>query len=394
MKAAFLVITLELRNFWIIYENVERMYIMTSRLTHKERVLTALNHQEPDRVPRTASFTPEFADRLRTHLNLQGDLFNPHGGIEHELELKIGNDILLTCQGFANSYYQSLEKEYIDEWGIEWRIVEYDTKFGRGKYTEINRHPLSEDESLKTYIPPDSKSEKRYELSKKLIEEYGKEYPIVGVIHCTIFETAWALRGFAKLMIDLILNEDLANKILDIPYEYHLYAGKKLAELGVDIIWTGDDVGGQNNMLMAPEMWRKYFKPRMAKLFGELKKINPGLKIAYHSDGYINPILDDLVEIGLDILNPVQPKSMDPYLLKKRYGKNLSFFGTIDIQETLPFGTKEDIENEVKERIRNLAPGGGFIIAPTHHVQIDTSLENFYTFWNYVERYGTYPINI
>ncbi len=142
---------------------------MASRLTHKERVLIALNHQEPDRVPRTSSFTPEFADKLRKHLNLQGDLFNPHGGTEHELELKIGNDILLTGQGFANSYYQSLEKGYIDEWGIEWRIVEYDTKFGRGRYTEINKHPLSEDESIKTYIPPDAKIEKIYEPSKKLI---------------------------------------------------------------------------------------------------------------------------------------------------------------------------------------------------------------------------------
>ena len=363
-------------------------------MTPKERVITALNHKEPDRVPRSASFTPEFAAKLRKHLGLESILFNLHGGTEHELELKIGNDLLLTGQGFANSYYQSLENNYTDEWGIEWKIVKYKTKLGEGRYTEISTHPLSSDNAINSYIPPSADIKSRYGPSKELIDKYGKEYPIVGVIVCTIFETAWALRGLDKLMMDFLVNEELANRILDIPFEYHLIAGKKLVELGVDIIWTGDDVGGQNNMLISPEVWRKYLKPRMSRLFTELKKINPELKIAYHSDGNIYPILDDLVEIGLDILNPVQPKSMDLYFLKEKYGEKLSFFGTIDIQETLPFGTKKEIEDEVKNRIKIMAQNGGFIIAPTHHVQIDTSLENFYFFWNSVDKYGKYPINI
>lgn len=363
-------------------------------MNSKERVLTALNHKEPDRVPRLASFTPEFASKLRQHLGLEDELFNPHGGTEHELEIKMGNDILLTAQGFANSYYQTLEEDYTDEWKIGWKIIEYKTKHGNGRYTEISENPLANDNAIETYVPPDPTDELRYEPSKKLIEEYSKEYPIMGVIVCTIFETAWALRGFDKLMIDFITNGDLANRILDIPYKYHLCAGKKLVKMGVDIIWTGDDMGGQNSMLISPELWRKYFKPRMAELFQELKSINPDLKIAYHSDGNIYSIIDELVEIGLDILNPVQPKCMDPYYLKKRYGKNLSFWGTIDIQETLPFGTQEEIENEVKKRIKNIGPGGGFIICPTHNVQIDTSLKNFFAFWNAIEKYGRYPVNI
>ncbi|MEE8324047.1 MAG: uroporphyrinogen decarboxylase family protein, partial [Candidatus Humimicrobiaceae bacterium] len=153
-----------------------------------------------------------------------------------------------------------------------------------------------------------------------------------------------------------------------------------------------DDMGAQDTMVISPEMWRKYFKPRMAKLYSELKSINPGLKIAYHTDGSVYPIIDDLLEIGLDILNPIQPKSMDPYLIKKKYGKDLTLWGTIDIQETLPFGSTEDVEKEVRERIKGLAPGGGFIISPTHHVQIDTPLENFFTFWDTAEKYGKYPI--
>jgi uroporphyrinogen decarboxylase len=376
---------------WIRLKEIKKAEAMMSP---KERVLEALNHREPDRVPRLASFTPEFAGRLRKHFKIKDELFNPHGGTNHELELKLGNDILLTAQGFANSYYQRLDRDYTDEWGVHWKIVEYKTKNGTGKYTEISGSPLQDDKSIESYIPPDTAIESRYEPSKRLIEEFGKEYPIMGVIVTTIFETAWALRGLDKLMMDLITNEELADKILDIPFKYHLYAGKKLASLGVDIIWTGDDVGGQKGMLISPEMWRKYLKPRMEKLYSELKSIKPDLKIAYHSDGNIYPIIDDLAEIGLDILNPVQPKCMDPHYLKKRYGKNLSFWGTIDIQETLPFGTPVQIENEVKDRIKNMGPGGGFIISPTHHVQIDTSISNFFAFWNAVGTYGKYPIII
>ncbi|MBC8386493.1 MAG: hypothetical protein H8E13_00365 [Actinobacteria bacterium] len=363
-------------------------------MNSKERVLTALEHKEPDIVPKLSSFTPEFANKLRKHFKMDKNLFNPHGGTEHSLEIKISNDILLTAQGWANSYYQSLDESYTDEWNIKWKLAEYKTAYGNGIYTEISSHPLAEDEAINSYITPDPTIEDRYKPSKELIKTYGNDFAIMGVIVCTIFEAAWALRGLDSLMMDFITNEDLANRILDIPFNYHLYAGKKLVSMGVDIIWTGDDMGGQNKMLISPELWRKYFKPRMAKLYSELKLINPNLKIAYHSDGNIYPIIDELVEIGLDILNPVQPKCMDPHCLKKRYGKNLSLWGTIDIQETLPFGTPAQIENEVKDRIKNIGPGGGFIISPTHHVQIDTSIGNFFTFWNAVEKYGKYPIII
>jgi len=363
-------------------------------MTPKERILTALDHREPDRVPRSASFTPEFADKLREHFNMSRESYDFIGGSQYELELKLGDDFLMTTQGFANSYYQTMDEPYTDEWGIGWDSVEYKTAHGAGKYTEVVKRPLSEDSALDSYTPPDPAIEERYASSKKLIEDYGKEYPIMGVVVCTIFETAWALRGLDKLMLDMATDEERANCILNIPFDYHLYAGKKLVEQGVDLIWTGDDIGGQDTMIMSPDMWRKYLKPRLARMWSEFKAINPDLKIIYHSDGNIYPIIDELVEIGLDVLNPVQPKSMDPHKLKKRYGKNLSYFGTIDIQETLPFGTPQDVEAEVRDRIKHMAPGGGFILAPSHHIQIDTTMENFFSLWNAVEKYGKYPINI
>jgi uroporphyrinogen-III decarboxylase len=148
--------------------------------------------------------------------------------------------------------------------------------------------------------------------------------------------------------------------------------------MGVDMIWIGDDVGSQRAMLMSPRTWRRYLKPRMAHFIATLKAINPQLKVAYHSDGAIWPIVPDLIEIGLDVLNPVQPACMDPARLKREFGDRLCFWGSLDEQHTLPFGTPDDVDREVLERLRTIGAGGGLILGPTHHVQLDTPLANFW----------------
>jgi uroporphyrinogen decarboxylase len=171
-------------------------------------------------------------------------------------------------------------------------------------------------------------------------------------------------------------------------------AGRKFAALGVDIIWIGDDFGTQNRMLISPDLFREYFKPRYARLFAEWKTIKPNLKIAFHSDGYVFPILCDLVDIGLDILNPVQPKSMDPAEVKKHFGKRLTLWGTVDIQEVLPFGTPADVAAEVKLRLRTAGSGGGLILAPAHNIQPDVPLENILAFYSAAKEFGRYPLRI
>jgi len=357
----------------------------------KERVKIALEHREPDRVPVTASFTPEFAQRLRDYVGLPSQFSNPHGGEVHDLEEILGLDIIQYAVGIGNSFYASEEKEYTCDWGIKWRQVEYETPFGRGHYTEIAEHPLAGDR-LYQYVPPDPHREELYTPLGRVMEKYGEEYFILGVTVCTIFEASWYLRGMSQLLMDMIEDEEKANYVLDIPFHFHLEAAKRLVKMGVDGIWLGDDVGSQKGMLISPELWRKYLKPRMATICQELKSINSQIKIAYHSDGNIYPIIPELIEIGIDVLNPVQPQAMDPAFLKERYGDRLSFWGTIDEQYTLPFGTKEEVESETKERIKVMAPGGGFIISPTHHVQLDTPLENFFTFLETVKKYGYYPL--
>ena len=279
-------------------------------MKHRDRVLMALNHEVPDRCPLQVSFTPEFATRLKNDLGLKDeDFHNPHGGGNtYVLERSLDEDMLLTSVGWANSYYATETytengDTYVDEWGVTWKNVAYETDFGTGHYTEMVGHPLADDLAIDSYQPPDPNRPELYHEAERVIEEYGDEYWIVGVTVTTIFETAWALRGYEKTLMDLALNPDYVEKLFDIPFNYHLTAAKKLVELGVDMIWTGDDVGAQNRMLVSPDTWRRFLKPRLATFFSTLKDINPDLKIAYHSDGVIYPIIPDLIEMGLAVIN-------------------------------------------------------------------------------------------
>jgi uroporphyrinogen decarboxylase len=360
-------------------------------MKHRERVAAALRHETPDRCPMQISFTPEFADRLRADLELSGRrVHNPHGGGNtYELERALDEDMLLTSVGWANSYYGD-EGEYTDEWGIAWRSQPYQTPFGAGRYTEMIRHPLADDAAISAYHAPDPARPELYVEAARTLADFRDEYWMVGVTVTTIFETAWALRGYERLLSDFALRPDLAECILELPYRYHLAAAERLAEMGVDMIWLGDDVGTQKAMLMSPTHWRRFLKPRMAQFIATLKTINPALKVAYHTDGAVYPIIPELIEIGVDVLNPVQPACMDPTRLKAQYGDRLCFWGSLDEQYTLPFGTPADVVAEVRQRIVTLGHCGGLILGPTHHVQLDTPLGNF---WAMVEtiRQTPYP---
>jgi uroporphyrinogen decarboxylase len=365
-------------------------------MKHRERVLIALNHEEPDRCPMQISFTPEFAARLEVDMQLKGQgLHNPHGGGNtYELERALDEDMLLTSVGWVNGYYQDGYQKvdnYKDEWDVTWKTIEYRTPYGTGKYTEPFGHPVAEDRALESYHSPDPNRPSLYTETSHVLANFKNEYWIVGVTPTTIFESAWALRGYEQLMIDMATNPDTANRVLDIPFSYHKIVTQQLVSLGVDMIWLGDDVGGQNSMLMSPRMWRQYFKPRMADLMASLREINPHIKIAYHTDGVVYPIIPDLIEIGLDVLNPIQPTAMDPVRLKKEYGKNLCYWGSLDIQQTLPFGTPEQVKTEVNSRLNTIGRGGGLIIGPTHNLQLDTPLENFWAMINTITQTSNDP---
>lgn len=364
-------------------------------MRHRDRVAMALAREEPDRCPMQVSFVPEFADRLRADLHAKGLLshessasgnatteHNPlGGGSGYELEQAIDEDLILASVGWASTIFLGRE-EHTDEWGVGWRGQPYATPFGSGYYPEMVVYPLADEGALDSYVPPDPTRPELYEEAARVIQGFSEEYWIVGVTQCTIWETAWALRGLERLLMDLLTDPDLAEAILDIPYRYHLAVAERLVELGVDMLWTGDDIGTQNGMLMSPETWRRFLKPRMAEFIERMKDINPGVKVAYHSDGDVREVIPDLIEIGIDVLNPVQPACMDPAQLKRKYGDQLLFWGSIDEQHTLPFGSPDDVRAEILTRLKTVGRGGGLILGPTHHVQLDTPLENF---WAMVE---------
>ena len=359
-------------------------------LSHRERVQFALDHQIPDRCPMQISFTPEFATRLMDHFGpvLNNQYSSSTENKSYILERFLEQDMLLTSGLWDNSYYQKYkpDEEYTDEWGIVWKAMPYVTKFGSGIYTEMIHHPLEKEEEIINYKSPDPNQPELYKETERIIREYKLDYWIVGVTVTTIFEKAWALRGYEQIMVDMLTNPGLANALLDIPFRYHLSVAKKLVEMGVDMIWIGDDIGAQRSMLIDPEQWRRYLKDKMADFIRSIKLINSDVKVAYHSDGYVYPVIPDLIEIGLDVLNPVQPGSMDPAKLKTEFGKELCFWGGIDEQATLPFGTPDNVEKEVFERVATLGKYGGLIIGPTHHVQLDTPIENFIAMINAIQK--------
>ncbi len=357
-------------------------------MTHRERFLTTLNHEEPDRVPICAWYTPEAELRLLKHLGVnstQTETYKAAGGV---VPILMEHDFLISWMGPCTGYYARPDLEYTDEWGIGWKWFQNPS----GAYTEMVHHPLANIEDPAEYEMPDFSREDRYYGVKHLIREYGEEYGIMGGVACTLFELAWYLRGLEQVLMDAVANKDFLHAYLDKLMGWIEVAGRKLAETGVDVIWIGDDFGTQNRMLIRPETFREFFKPRYAKLFAAWKCINPQIKIAFHSDGCIYPILGDLVEIGLDILNPIQPKSMDPARVKRDFGKHLTLWGTVDIQHVLPFGTPGDVANEVKLRIETTAQGGGLILAPAHNIQAEVPLENVLAFYQAAKEYGRYPV--
>ena len=349
--------------------------------------MAAFRHEQPDRCPMYASFVKEFADRIRRDMNLMANTTrNPYGGAyEYELERALGFDMLVTSVGWGRSHHQEGD-DYWDEWGVHWRMSEYETPFGKGAYSNMVEHPLANKQAFAGYVPPDPTRPELYAKAKHVVSTYGDEYWIVGATLPTIFECAWALRGLENLLMDMVLDPTLAGTILDIPYHYHLTAAKKLVEIGVDMIWIGDDVGTQTGLMMSPDLWRQLLKPRLVAFIQELKAANPAVKVAYHSDGNIRTIIPELIEAGVDVLNPVQPACLDVVELKKTFGRELCFWGSIDVQHTLPFGTPGEVEAEVRMRIETLGQDGGLILSPTHHVQLDTPLENFWAMVNTVRK--------
>jgi uroporphyrinogen-III decarboxylase len=201
---------------------------------------------------------------------------------------------------------------------------------------------------------------------------------------------AWYLRGFNKFSVDLNRRSKIADRILDGLLRFFLESGKRLAELGVDILCIGDDIAMQTGMMISPTLWRKYFKTRLAEIIRAVK--GRGSRVAFHTDGNCEAIIPDLVEIGVDILDPIQPECMNPLRIKQLYGDKLTLCGTISLQSNLAFGSVDSVKEEVRERIRTLAPHGGFVVSPSNQATVDIAVDNFLAVYSSAREFGSYTI--
>lgn len=341
---------------------------MEVMMNSKERVRRAMSFEATDRPPFSATFVPEISKKLRAVV----------GDECYDLGVALGNDMVKATVGFETSYDASSQPEYICKWGCTWRNVSNET----GSYTEIIKHPLAGDKNLlETYEIPDPCEERQYDECKKLIELYGDEKWVIGSCQCSIFEAAWYLRGMENFMMDMALDEVYTKRLLEKVSRFCFGAAKTYIELGVDMLWFGDDIASQQGMMISLDMWRNYYKPIYKELFAYCKELNPNIKIAYHSCGNLEAAIPDLIEIGLDVLNPIQPLAMNPQMIKEKYGHKLVLFGGLDVQITLPTKTPEEVKEETRWLKVVCGKGGGYILNPSHHIQSDTDIANVMAFY-------------
>jgi uroporphyrinogen decarboxylase len=376
-------------------------------LSSRDRVLCALNHEEPDRVPiffgasgATTLLAPAY-DRLKAHLGLQSETQVWWRGMQYalldeEVMQRFGSDGRLLLSGAAPS---TLERDlpdgsFFDGWGIHWR------KTPGCPYYEIVENPLAHAgaEDIARYPWPDMGHPSRFTGLKenaKAIQADG--YAVVGLSGVSPFEYSYMLRGVENWLTDLGGDPEIAIALIRQVAEVQKAGAVRLLEEAgeyIDVLVMGDDLGSQNAPLISPAMYRKLIKPIHAELIATIKA-RTHAKIFYHSDGAVYPFLNDLVEIGVELLNPVQVSARgmgDTARLKKEFGSRLSFCGGIDTQEVLPYGTPADVRREVRRRIQDLAPGGGYILAAVHCIQPDVPPENVVAMLEEALVAGRYPL--
>jgi uroporphyrinogen decarboxylase len=349
----------------------------------RERVLTAMRRETPDRVPFGFSFTPALMQVFWEKTGAD----NPADYWRFDMR-----PIWFRSPGnkadYGAYYPEGLPNgAWIDDWGV--------ANVPGSMYHFVQMlHPLRHAktvEEIVDYPLPDYASAGCWRhLEDEAAELHARDLAVLGALEMTVFEVSWYIRGMENLFTDMLRQPDLAEALLERIVEMRVFQAGAYARADVDILDLGDDVAMQQGMLMSPKMWRRWLKPRLARVIEAARAIKPDILVWYHSDGDCRGVIPELIEIGVDILNPVQPECMDPAEIKRQYGDRLSFSGTIGTQTTMPHGTPAEVRTVVKERIETVGAGGGLYLAPTHVLEPDVPWENVIAFVEAVEEYGAY----
>ncbi len=328
-------------------------------MTRRERVIKALNHEETDIIPFYADFTMQADDNM---INSTKDK-----SYQKDLDLHL-NYTQYWGWPTASEAEPDLFK---DAFGVVW------DRSGADKDIGMPTHKIIEDFENITYQFPEIDEARIRAEYDKLTANRGDKFTFGG-IGFSMFERAWSLAGMPEVLMAMIMNPDGLHKLLDMICDYNLKVMDIALEYDLDGFYFGDDWGQQKGLIMGPDLWREFIKPRMARMYAKAKE--KGLFVLQHSCGDVESIFEDLIEIGLDCYQTFQPEIYDNYYgmdkIKEKYGKRLAFWGGISTQQLLPTGTPEEIKAETVKIMKIMGKGGGYIAAPTHALEVDVPPEN------------------
>jgi uroporphyrinogen decarboxylase len=379
-------------------------------LNSRQRLATALNHKEPDRVPIdlggiVTGITTGANEALKAYLGIESDdpvvdrvqqLAHPSDPVLERLQVDTRYIYLQASRDWQD--VELPDNTYQDEFGVR-RKAAFNPE-GWLLYYDFVAHPLSEIETmadLAKYEWPDPHDPARYEgleeTARRMYDETN--YGLIANVISSVFEFSWYLRGYIRFFEDMLINPDLVGALLDAMLEYQLaLMDEVLSRIGpyVSVVMTGTDLGTQRAPKISPQLYRSMVWPLYKKLWDFIRS-KTDAKIFYHSCGSIYPMIPYLIEGGVDILHPVQPLATDMgdrARLKREFGDQLTFWGGFDQQHVLPFGTPDEVRKEAKRLLDAFAPGGGFVFAAGHNIQADVPPENVIALFDTVMEYGKY----
>jgi uroporphyrinogen decarboxylase len=326
------------------------------QLTHKERLQRAIRHEPVDRLPTQINYTGRQGDQLAAYLRVSAA----------QLPERLDNHLRRLDLTYPARYNEDRSVKF-DWWGAGFDTGE------EGYFVRVS--PLQNSKDLDAIAWPDPYDPAILNDAAAAIAADNNQHFLVPNFGWALFERAWSLRGMVEFFMDMAGDPTYAGELLDRVTDIQLALIRRFIELGVDGVYFGDDYGGQANMLLSPRMWRTLIKPRLARLFEPIRAA--GLPILMHSDGHIEPILPDLIEIGLNMYNPVQPEVTDFCWLRRTFGSQLAYYGGVSTQTTMPFGTPDDVRVAVAKAVGELAPDHtGLLIAPSHRMLSDIPMQN------------------
>ena len=351
-------------------------------MNSRERVFAAFrkSRELPDRVPFQFDLCKKLLDHFAGKFGVEPDFtLSYYEDLSYRisannLRTKMGSDCVVVGGQTAKGFTPQVIKDDItaNEFGMHMKPTSL--------YVEVVKCPLENVESaaeVDAFPFPDPYAPGRMENAKRDIDRFGKDYFLIGDCELSLFEMAWHMTGLEKYMYGMADEEDWIEALNDKVEYFTTGIADQLVRNGVDALWFGEDLGSQLSTLISPESWRELFKPRHQRIINRMKALNPEIIIIMHSDGAVAPLLDDFIEMGIEVYNPVQPNvtGSDPQTLKDKYGDRMCFFGGLDQQELLPKGDVKAIDAEMRRRAAILGKNGGYLMAPAHIIQADVTPE-------------------